>query len=184
MDEAATGNLVRRASRGDEQAFSLLVTRYSRPLFYTALSMLHDYCAAEDIVQEVFLKAYSSLDELREPEKVGAWLAAMTRNKAISHIRKQRSHPVLSLEGEDNIGSPEEADPSEVEAASVERRKLLGRISILPEVQQRLLMLKYLDKMSVEDIAAIEQLTEASVRNHLYRARKLLREMMENERQV
>mgnify|MGYP000923733639 CR=1 FL=1 len=182
MDPSRIEHLVRKARNGDDSAYGALVEALHRTVFYVALSVICDHELAEDITQETFVKAYSTLGDLREDSRFVPWLKTIARNRALSLYRKMSRRPeVIGQPPEDLVASEEAFDPSAAEHAEQLRRELLKRVAILPETQRRLLFMKYVDKMPVEEIAAIEDMSGAAVRNHLYRARKLLRGMLGNE---
>ncbi len=172
-----TTRLVNEALLGDRDAFDRLVERFAAKVFYLVLSIVADYAAAEDLTQETFVQAYVMLHKLREPERFPAWLARIARNRALSHLRKKKARPD-SLPLDDAAPPPVSGPP---EDGAERKRRLLEALRELPEVQRRLVCYKYLERMSLEEIALLEGTTEASVRNHLYRARKALRRMLEDD---
>lgn len=182
MESNEVADLVTRARDGDERAFDRLVDEYSRYVYITALSILNNRELAHDVTQEVFIKAYRSLSELREPHKFPGWLKAIGRNRALSQYRKEsRRKEVSGLPDAQLLPDSDRYDPFAEEDVDKRRAELLKRLELLPEIQRKLLLLKYVQKLSIKKIAQHEELTEAAVRNHLYRARKLLRGMLKNE---
>lgn len=174
-----TTRLVNEALLGDREAFDRLVERFAAKIFYLVLSVVADYAAAEDLTQETFVQAYVMLPKLREPERFPAWLARIARNRALSHLRKKKARPdSLPL---DDAAPPLASGPPEEGADAERKRRLLEALRELPEIQRRLVCYKYLERMSLEEIAFLEGTSEASVRNHLYRARKALRRMLEDD---
>jgi RNA polymerase sigma-70 factor (ECF subfamily) len=182
MDPAATEKLVIRARNGDDSAFCALVESCHKIVFYTALSVLSDYELAEDVAQETFIKAHSTLSELRETSRFIPWLKTIARNRALTIYRKlSRRSEVIGQPPEETVAEETSFDPVAAEDVVRLREELLARIAILPEIQRRLLLMKYVDKMPVEDIARVEDMSGAAVRNHLYRARKSLRGMLSHD---
>jgi RNA polymerase sigma-70 factor (ECF subfamily) len=182
MDPSKIEHLVKKARNGDDSAYGALVEALHRPVFYVALSVICDHELAEDITQETFVKAYATLGDLRDDTRFVPWLKTIARNRALSLYRKLSRRPEVIGQPPDDIVADETiADLGAAEQTERLRQELLRRIEILPETQRRLLFMKYVDRMPVEDIAAIENMSGAAVRNHLYRARKLLRGMLGNE---
>lgn len=183
MNDPEVAELVIASRNGDRRAFDRLVEKYSRYAFYNALSIVRDYEAAEDIVQDSFIQVFRMLNGLREPSKFESWLTSIVRNRSLSSLRRNKRRPDNALGVEiQAVADPSIEDPVEEERLRHERAFLLSRIKTLPEIQRRLLLLKYVERMSVEDIALKENLTEAAVRNHLYRARNIMRRMLQDER--
>ena len=87
--------LVQAARRGDKRAFVEIVARHQAMVCGIAFGILGDFAASEDAGQEAFLTAWRKFHELREPEKLRAWLGQIARNAALGHLRRQRGHEPL-----------------------------------------------------------------------------------------
>mgnify|MGYP002624638094 CR=1 FL=1 len=83
-DNVLVAQLVRAAQSGDRDAFGALVERFERTVFAIALRRLRDYSDAEELTQDVFLQAFTKLDQLREPAAFGGWLRSITIRMAIN----------------------------------------------------------------------------------------------------
>src|ERR1043166_9759406 len=90
--------LVLAARRGDKQAFVEIVARHQAMVCGVALGVLGDFAASEDAAQEAFLTAWRKIHDLREPERLRAWLAQIARHAALGQLRKKRGHAVLDDE--------------------------------------------------------------------------------------
>src|ERR1041384_7670197 len=125
---ASDAELVQAARRGDKHAFVEIVARHQAMVCGVALGVLGDFAASEDAGQEAFLTAWRKLHELREPERLRAWLAQIARNAALGHLRRTRGHEPLesALVLADESPSPDETAASEDEAALV--RTFLARL--------------------------------------------------------
>src|ERR1051326_7134317 len=148
-DEGASlsdAELVGAARRGDKRAFVEIVARHQAMVCGIALGILGDFAASEDAGQEAFLTAWRKLHELREPERLRAWLAQIARNAALGQLRQKRGHDVLEEDPEitDDSPQPDEAAASEEEAVLV--REALSR---LPETYRLPLILYYREGQSV-----------------------------------
>jgi len=82
--------LVRAAQAGDRDAFGALVERFERTVFAIAMRRLRDYSDAEELTQDVFLQAFTKLDQLREPAAFGGWLRQITIRMAINRLVRRR----------------------------------------------------------------------------------------------
>src|SRR5262247_2968853 len=87
--------LVHAVRRGDKWAFVEIVARHQAMVCGMALGILGDFAASEDAAQEAFLTAWRKIHELREPERLRAWLGQIARNAALGHLRRQRGHDSL-----------------------------------------------------------------------------------------
>jgi RNA polymerase sigma-70 factor, ECF subfamily len=92
--------LVRRAKRGDDQAFEELVRRYDRNVFRIAQHITQNREDAEDVVQEAFLKAYSNLAKFQEQSKFYTWLVRIAVNEALMKLRRRKPERTVSLDEE------------------------------------------------------------------------------------
>jgi RNA polymerase sigma-70 factor (ECF subfamily) len=160
--------LIAAARTGDRAAFGELYACYARMVHGILLSRVTP-ADADDLVQEVFLTAMKQIAKLREPEKFGAWLAAMARNRSKDHLR--RSARSTELPGE--IAVREQA------SAEAEAAQALRAIQGLPEAYRETLVLRLVEGMTGPEIAERTGLTPDSVRVNLHRGMKALRARLE-----
>ena len=159
-EEAA---LVRSAQEGDRAAFGRLYQRYARMVHGILLASVR-FGDAEDVMQDVFVRAMEQVRVLREAAAFGSWLAAIARRAATDHHR--RAKPTLSLVAAIPGGSRPDEEAFEV----------LDMIRQLPEAYREPLILRLVEGMTGPEIARSTGLTEASVRVNLCRGMKMLRE--------
>jgi len=164
-DDAA---LVRAARAGDRFAFGQLYQRYGGMVHGVLLARVRSEIA-DDLVQDVFIKAMTELRHLRDEASFGAWLAAIARNRAYDHYRRSREMHEL----------PPELPVNEHTSSDAEARVALAAIQELPEAYRETLMLRLVEGMSGPEIAARTGLTPESVRVNLHRGIKLLRQRLE-----
>jgi len=162
---AARAATIRAAAGGDQDAFGRLYADYVR-LVHAILLARVPYGDVDDLVQDVFLTAYSRLRELRDPEAFGGWIAAIARNRATDFLRQRR--PQVELPAELPGG----------EAIASESFAVLDAIRKLPEAYRDTLMLRLVEGMSGNEIAERTGLTPGSVRVNLHRGMQLLREKL------
>jgi RNA polymerase sigma-70 factor (ECF subfamily) len=158
LEEAA---LVRAAQGGDRAAFGALYEQYARMVHGILLAHV-GYGDAEDLVQEVFLRALEQLHALREPRAFGGWLAAVARRSAADLHRKRR--PVETFEDRAGAASPDE-----------KAFEVLDAIQALSAAYRETLILRLIEGMTGPEIAARTGLTPESVRVNLCRGMKQLR---------
>ncbi len=183
--EVATGpgvsssdaDLVRAAWRGDKQAFVEIVARNQAVVCGIALGIVGNIAASEDVAQEAFLTAWRKIHELREPEKLRAWLRQIARHAALGHLRRQRGHDVL----EDAPDLPDVTPTPDEQAASKEEAALLSfALTKLPEAYREPLVLYYREHQSTKAVAEALDITEEAVRQRLARGREMLRDNLSN----
>src|SRR5436190_17752911 len=131
---APDAELVLAARRGDKRAFVEIVARHQAMVCGVAMGILSDFAASEDAAQETFLTAWRKIHELREPERLRAWLGQIARNAALGHLRRRRGYDGLenALDVIDESPAPDHAAATQEEAALV--RDSLAK---LPETYRR-----------------------------------------------
>src|SRR5258708_15533593 len=123
-------DLVQAARRGDKRAFVEIVARHQAMVCGIALSILGDFAASEDAGQEAFLTAWRKIHDLREPERLRAWLGQITRNAALGQLRRRRGHDVLD---EELVVADESPTPDEAAASEEEAELVRESLAKLPE---------------------------------------------------
>ncbi len=159
---------IRAVAAGDRDAFAQLYADYVRMVHAIVLGRV-PHRDVDDLVQDVFLTAYTRVAELRNPAAFGGWIAAIARNRATDHLRQSREQVELP---EDLPGG----DPIQAETFAV-----LEVVRKLPEAYRETLLMRLVEGMSGAEIADRSGLTPASVRVNLHRGMKLLRERLGGE---
>lgn len=174
-DTPRDGELVRRARRGDERAFGLLVSRYQRAAYAVAYSVTGRHEDAEDAAQESFLVALERLEECRSPERFGGWLMTIVRNRSRNLVRREvlRETDQVPIGASSNTLAPDrEAELSELQDS------LRTALDALTDVQREIVLLHDLEGWKHREIADRLDLPSGTVRSHLHFARKALREAL------
>ena len=174
-----------RARSGAEDAYFELVRRYERPLYSLVARMVRDSALAEDLAQEIFVKAFRSLDAYDPQRKFSSWLFKIAHNATIDHLRRGTPETVPLEAEEDDRGSLAAvlADETVEDPLAATERRDLGRsleraISLLrPEYRQAVLMF-YAHGASYQEICEVTGLPLGTVKTNLHRARKELAEAM------
>lgn len=171
--------LVGRARSGDARAFERLARRHLRAAYAVALAILGEPADAEDACQEGFLTALERLDDCREPERFAAWLMQIVRNRSRDALRRRAVRSALPLDavrGVAGAGSPLlDAERAELRARLLEGLRALG------ETQREIVLLHDLEGWKHAEIGAALGLSEGTVRNYLFHARRALRARLEPE---
>lgn len=173
-------DLVRRAQSGDTAAFEELVTAFQRPIFYTVLRVVGNVHTADDLTQEVFLRAYQSLEELKTPEHFKSWLFRIATNKAIdAHRSAHGSHGEIPIEDFSHFGTLDpDPDPEPAEAQRL-RAELEAAIEALPAQQRAVLTLTVEQGLPQEEIARILDCPVGTVKSRLHHARRFIKARVE-----
>jgi RNA polymerase sigma-70 factor (ECF subfamily) len=150
--------LMRRMGRSDREAFAQLYDRFSRPLFATALRILHNSAEAEDIVQDVFLALWEKAAAY-EPGRGSAfaWAVTLTRNRAIDRVRmrKRRSELLAETTAEDAGMQPSEPGPDSADGLVLKEQAgaVRAAVAALPVDQQRAVELAFFSGLTQQEIA-------------------------------
>ena len=183
-NEPTDWSLVEQVRAGDDRAFDALMGKYSRPILNFVWRMIGDAGEAEDVAQEVFVRAYRGMREGRcrkTDAKFSTWLFQVARNAALDAVRRRGRHPAASLAAlEESGGQP--AITQQTAAREMATREDLDEIaaavSRLPEDQRAALLLSEYEDFSQAEIAATLRCSVKSVESRLYRARQFLRRQL------
>lgn len=178
MDEKT---LVERSRQGRRDAFEELVRMYSPKVFALAYGFIRDRASADDLAQDVFLKAYQALPSFRSESGFGTWIYRIAVNHVKDHLRKAARRPTVSLEdvGECPAVSNDEAEARIRERDEENRRRDVRRVlETLPMKYRTILTLRDVEGLPYEEVARILALAPGTVDSRLFRARRMLRERM------
>lgn len=138
--------LVAAAKNGDSKAFEVLVDRYHNQLYFTALGMLRSGWDALDVCQETFLKAFSSINTLKDGAKFKAWITRILINKSNDHLRKSKR--TILVEDIEKQGLFEEIDENSID--------LLNAMSNLKEQTRMVLFLRHFQDLPIKEVVTSE----------------------------
>jgi len=179
------GQFVVRIRDGDLEALGELYNKYKTQVYRTALAITRDREAAEDILQEAFLKVYTYADRIDENVPLGPWLYRVTVNLAYSWASRVKRwlHVLQYMFDRWTVSS--QWNP-EITAEEQERRQILQRaIDALPPRHRVVIILYYLEDLSLKEIAYVTGVPEGTVKSRLHYAREKLRKaILEQDRQL
>lgn len=175
MRQTFPAEIIERAQRGDSTAFSEIVERFQVSVYNLCYRMLsHNVGDAEDAAQEVFLKIWRNIGKFDANRTFSTWVLSIATNHCIDLIRKKRVPTVEMDETMEEVIPDSIATPKQ-ELAQKERSELIQRVlGGLSETDRAIVVLRYWDEFSDQEIAATVGLTEAAVKSRLFRARKQL----------
>jgi RNA polymerase sigma-70 factor (ECF subfamily) len=172
--------LIELVLQNDGRAFETLMRRYNRRLFRVTRSVLRDESAAEDAVQEAYIRAFTHLDRYQPTGSFGAWLTRIALNEALMMRRRIRTDTV-SLEDVDEsvlvargVSLEPVASSDGVDAAHA-RQLLEQAIDALPDTFRTVFVLRVVEQLSINETAACLDLNSATVKTRLHRAQRRLR---------
>jgi RNA polymerase sigma-70 factor (ECF subfamily) len=178
--------LILLLQRGDEWAFQLLVRRFQKKIFAIAYGITLDAAESEDIVQEVFLQVYDKIIDFRGDASLATWLHRITVNRCLNWKRRwtrrfKWMHVSLDHPNDAAVGEPESNLPtpeSRVNAARL-RGQIDNALKMLPDQTRIVFVLRELEGLTYEEIAAAVGIKPGTVRSRLFHARKRLKEILE-----
>jgi len=173
--------LVERLSTGDPVAFRELVEAYKKRIYFFALDLVGNPGDAEDISQEVFLKAFRGFRTFKRDAKLGSWLYRIAYNTSIDHLRRRTLTPetvedtVLDSGNNGFSETPCSPDPvrtAEMRLLGVRVEKALQKVS---ERERTVFLLRHYNELTLDEIAATMQISIGSVKSYLFRCLHKLR---------
>jgi RNA polymerase sigma-70 factor, ECF subfamily len=178
-DDLPDSELVALVRQGRGAAFGQIMRRNNRRLFRLVRALVGDDVAAEDIVQETYVRAFAGLADWRGDASLSTWLSRIALNEALAHVRRRQHTVAFDETAEDASltgGFDHLQHPSpEAVAAHAEIRHLLERaIDDLAPPFRSVFMLRAVEQLSVEETAAALDIPSETVRTRFFRARRLL----------
>jgi RNA polymerase sigma-70 factor, ECF subfamily len=171
-------SLVLAAQQGDREAFGVLVERYERAVYATAYRRLNNHAEAQEVSQEVFVKAMEKLGQLRQPECFGGWLRSMTGRMAIN--RALRQSPSVAVEPQSMAAVCVESEtPLSVALAHEERSQVRAGLRRLGRMDRDTLVAFYVDGQSLIEMSDHFASPVGTIKRRLHVARKRLAKELE-----
>lgn len=175
MRQPFPADIIERAKRGDSGAFSEIIERFQVSVYNLCYRMLnHNAGDAEDAAQEIFLKVWRNIGKFDANRTFSTWVLSIATNHCIDRIRRKQ---VATVEMDETMAEviPDSIATPKQELALKERSELIQQVlSGLSELDRAIVVLRYWDEFSDQEIAAAVGLTEAAVKSRLFRARKQL----------
>lgn len=174
-------DIIQQIIQGDSQAFREIVERYKNAVFALCYRMVQNREEAEDLSQEVFVKAYNSLTKYNPEYKFSTWILRIATNTTIDYLRKNR---IQTLPLEEEIKTKHETvSAEETFFEQNKQRKIEKAIGELPEEYRSLILLYHYHGLSYKEMAENMNLPMSKVKNRLHRGRHLLKESLKDIRE-
>ncbi len=177
LDDAA---VVKEVLEGNREAFRFLVESYSGIVYRIAYSMVGNSQEAQDVVQEVFYRAYRALNSYNPERPFKAWINRITVNYVLDQRKKKRvKASSLTMEDEHILNVPDSTFDPQYQQKRIEREEfVLKAIHQLPDKYQLVLLLRHIEDLSYEEIAQTLSMPLGTVMTHIHRARAKLSEIL------
>jgi RNA polymerase sigma-70 factor (ECF subfamily) len=172
--------LVRRAQTGDRGAFEELVRRHADRLYAVVLRFVADREAAEEVIQETFLRAWRGIGRFEHRARFFTWLYRIGINEAKRRGEREPASRTVSLDEEPILEAPDWSQAPEARAEQSDLRRVLEEsIRALPIEYRAPVILRDVEGLSTEEAAEVMELSEAAFKSRLHRARLELKERVE-----
>lgn len=170
---------ITRILDGETEYFSVLLDRYSRPLYSLIVQIVGCPEDAEELLQDVFLKAFRNLSGYKRESKLSTWLYRIAYNEAISATRKKKQE-FLYIEESTINNVPDEKADEVIDLAGDEEQinRLVSAIDHLSGEEKALITLFYYEDKSIEEISEVMKLSVSNVKVRLHRTRKKIYVLM------
>jgi RNA polymerase sigma-70 factor, ECF subfamily len=171
-------DLIERARSGDDAAFNGVVTAYRKRIFGTIARLIGRPEDVEDVAQDVFLRLYYSLDQLRTPEVFEPWLYRLTVNAAYDYLRRQRRRHESRISdlSEQQVMMADAAAGREVDLDAQHKARVSETVQELlqsvSEQDRMLLLMKEVEGLSLKELESIYNVKENALKVRLFRARQ------------
>ncbi|WP_274653938.1 RNA polymerase sigma factor SigW [Paenibacillus humicola] len=186
--KSVEARLAHLALKGDQGAFAEIVDMYQDKLFHMAYRMLYNRQEAEDVVQDTFMRVYRNLARYDDTMKFSTWIYRIATNLCIDRLRKRK--PVYSLDAESNehegldgyamIPSDDRTPESEL-LLSDTQRIIHQAIETLPAKYKLVMVLRYLQEMSLQEIGEVLDMPVTTIKTRVHRGREFLRKKLEHK---
>ncbi len=160
--------------------FTTLYRRYAGKVFAKCISMLSDEALARDAVQDIFIKVFLNLSRFSEQSSFSTWLYSITYNFCIDIIRKKKKISLVLSDDIERIGDKPEAEVPVSVLLEMKHERLEKVLAQMHEGDRIILLMKYMDDMSIKDIADFFQKTESAIKMQIMRAKMKAQAIYEN----
>jgi len=172
------GTIIQKCLNGETDAFGILVDKYKASIFAMVWHRVRNFHDAEEVTQEVFIKAYKHLKDLRRWDSFAVWIHSIAHERCRKWLRSQLRRPDHDLIEDQDVGEPGKPEPISSYRENEMYDMLHEALDSLPDIYHEVLTLHYFGGMTGEEIAKVMRISPAAVRQRLSRARAQLKEEM------
>jgi RNA polymerase sigma-70 factor (ECF subfamily) len=181
---------VERAIKGDQSAFTDIVNKYQRPLYFHVSRMIREKEHTEDLVQEIFMKSFNNINTYNTGYAFSTWLYRIATNHTIDYLRKKKlqtfsiDEPLKTRDGDLQMEIPDENFNTDKPILKKQRRDIIRQaIDDLPEKYKQVIEMRHMDEKSYDEIAEELDLPLGTVKAHIFRAREILYKALKDKRE-
>lgn len=181
--------LVQEALSGNESSYRKLTEKYQRALYFHIRKMIRQEEMTEDLVQEVFIKAFNNLDSYSNQYAFSTWLYRIATNHTIDFLRKKKlntysiNDPVKTRDGEMEVQLPDNTFATDQPLMRKQRKQIVqDAIESLPEKYRVVIELRHMQEYSYDEISEELDLPLGTVKAHIFRARELLYKALKDKK--
>ena len=164
--------IVAAVQNGDKTKYRYIIEHYEQKVFATTVRIVRDVSTAEDLVQEIFIKAYHNLAKYEPTGSFNAWLYRLAMHHCLDYVKKKR--PVIS---DDELQIADDTYPENVVLLREKESQLEALLNELEQKDKAVLLLRYVNELRYDEIAEALKIPHNEVRNRLHRAKKKLRQV-------
>ncbi len=180
--DQSDSELIRRVLSGEKAAFRRIVENNQRLVRHIVFRLIPDPDDREDLCQEVFLQVYEHLHRFEGKSRLSTWIGRIAYNTCLHFLEKKRPARYADIFGDDAVIDSEPArtvSPAEVTASRLRATNLCEQIDALPVRYGLILTLYHFNEMTYDEIARLLDMPSGTVKNYLFRARRMLRQRLE-----
>ncbi|HAP35854.1 MAG TPA: RNA polymerase sigma factor [Bacteroidetes bacterium] len=175
--------LIQDFNNGNEQAYNQLVLRYKEKVYWIVRRMIPDHDDADDITQNVFIKAYQSLHSFKGDSSFYTWIYRIAINLSLNEIRRKKVRKIFSIDEEIHQISTSDDQPIQLLINEEQTQRIKKAIERLPEKQKKVFLLRYYEELPYEEIAHILHTSVGGLKANYFHAVKKIGEYLKNERE-
>lgn len=168
--------VITRVKNGESNYFAYIVNHYEQKVFATVIRIVNNRATAEDIVQDIFIKVFYSIHKFRKTGSFNAWLYRIVVNNCFDYLRKHKDQePPIDSDVSDS------RNPEKILLLHERNEQLEQLLQQLDETEYMVLLLKYVNGLSYDEISEVLQISLNDVRNKLHRSKRKLRSISMKE---
>ncbi|MBB4079772.1 RNA polymerase sigma-70 factor (ECF subfamily) [Lewinella aquimaris] len=182
--ERSSEELVLGGRSGDKDCLNEIYTRFADRVYFKCRSIVKNETVAHDLAHDVFIKVFTNLDKLKNPEGLGSWIFSITYNHCVTYLRQARRLRFEEIQVDRDPADTGEEEFTEKMLGELRISQLARMLDQLKEEEQIILLLKYQEGLSVLQIGRLLDIGESAVKMRLKRSRTHLAELyrqMESE---
>ena len=184
--QKSDGDLIINYLNGDKEEFTEIVNRYLKMVYNFTYRLVGSEKEAEDITQEVFLKVWKSIKKFDLEKNFKTWIFTIAKNTAVDYLRKRKDIPMSAFDNDEGGNFIEdslediERRPDEVFALAQNKKQIEKVMKELSIMQREVMILKYVNEMSLSEVSEIMDMPRETVKSHHRRALLKIKKLLSN----